>query len=127
MAQTHQAVKLSPGDVIEYTPGSDVAAGAVVLQGLLHGIATQPIPANTLGHLQIGGIIKMPKRDGGALQQGTIVYWDVDGDPEGGVAGTGAVDIVSDTGVNKFLGSTMSYAGPGATHLQVLLMPGWSG
>ena len=126
MAQTHQAVKLSPGDVIEYTPGGAVAAGAVVLQGLLHGVANQPIPANTLGHLQIGGVVKMPKRDGGAINLGSMVYWDVNGNPEGGVALSGAVDVTSDTGTNKFLGTTVSQSGITGTHCQVLLLPGWS-
>jgi predicted RecA/RadA family phage recombinase len=39
------------GEAIDYTPAADVAAGAVVVQGELVGVAKQPIAANKLGAL----------------------------------------------------------------------------
>ena len=43
------AVYVHEGDAVDYTPGSDVAAGDVVVQGELVGVARTPIAANTAG------------------------------------------------------------------------------
>ncbi|MFQ3588264.1 MAG: capsid cement protein, partial [Fimbriimonadaceae bacterium] len=42
-----QAVFVHDGECIDYTPGAAVAAGDVVVQGDLIGVAKQPIAANT--------------------------------------------------------------------------------
>ncbi len=44
-----QATYVQQGETIDYTPGSDVAAGAVVVQGDFVGVAKQPIAASTPG------------------------------------------------------------------------------
>ena len=41
------------GNAIDYTPGAQVAAGAVVVQGELIGVAKTPIAANALGALAV--------------------------------------------------------------------------
>lgn len=66
------------GDAVDYTPGADVAAGAVVVQADLVGIARQTIKANTLGSLAVTGVFEVPKATGvgTALAAGTTVYWD---------------------------------------------------
>ena len=43
------------GNAIDHTPTADVAAGDVVVQGDLIGVAKTPIPANTLGALAVVG------------------------------------------------------------------------
>jgi len=69
---------IQAGEAIDYTPGSAVAAGDVVVQGDLVGIATSPIAANELGALAVQGVFAMPKAvtAGSALSIGTTVYWD---------------------------------------------------
>ena len=43
-------------EVIDYTPTADVAAGQVVVQGDLIGVAKRPIDANALGALAVEGV-----------------------------------------------------------------------
>jgi predicted RecA/RadA family phage recombinase len=66
------------GDAIDYTPGADVAAGDVVVQGELVGIARLDIKANTLGALAVTGVFDFPKATGGgtAITAGAQLYWD---------------------------------------------------
>lgn len=66
------------GLTIDYTPGADVAAGAVVVQGELVGVAKVPIPANALGALAVTGVFDFPKATGGgtAIAIGTKLFWD---------------------------------------------------
>lgn len=84
-----QATFISEGCSIEHTPVSAVAAGAVVLVGTVPGIAKRPIAAGELGALHIDGVFAVVKKTG-ALTAGDAIYWDVDGDPVGGEAGSGA-------------------------------------
>ena len=66
------------GLTIDYTPGTDVAAGAVLVQGELVGVAKVPIPANKLGALAVVGVFDFPKATGGgtAITAGANCYWD---------------------------------------------------
>jgi predicted RecA/RadA family phage recombinase len=66
------------GAAVDYIPGADVAAGDVVVQADLVGIARVGIPANTLGTLAVTGVFEVPKATGvgTALASGTTVYWD---------------------------------------------------
>ncbi|MEP0846061.1 MAG: DUF2190 family protein [Phycisphaerae bacterium] len=108
MAQTFQARRLSRGDTIDYTPGSAVAAGAVVIQGPLVGIAEVPIAANALGALAVAGVFDIVKVNG-SISAGAAVYWDADGDPQGGAAGSGALTTTSTD--NTFVGWAVAAAG----------------
>lgn len=61
--------------MIDYTPGSAVAAGAVIVLGSLTAVAHKDIPANTLGSLAIhGGVYDMT--GSGSINPGLKVYWD---------------------------------------------------
>jgi len=73
-----QAVFVHEGCSIDYTPGADVAAGDVVVQGDLVGVAKQPIKANQPGALAVDGVFDFAKATGvgTALAAGTTVYWD---------------------------------------------------
>jgi predicted RecA/RadA family phage recombinase len=66
------------GNSVDYTPTADVAAGAVVVQGELVGVAARPITANTLGALAVSGVFDFPKATGGgtAITAGASCYWD---------------------------------------------------
>jgi predicted RecA/RadA family phage recombinase len=66
------------GHSIDYTPGSNVSAGDVVVQEKLVGVAKRPIAAGALGALAVSGVFDFPKATGGgtAIAAGQPVYWD---------------------------------------------------
>ncbi|MBM3983781.1 MAG: DUF2190 family protein [Planctomycetes bacterium] len=71
-----QAVFVQDGECIDFTPGADVAAGDVVVQGDLVGVAKRDIPANVPGALAVTGVFDFAKLAALALAVGTLVYWD---------------------------------------------------
>lgn len=73
-----QAIFRHDGVAIDYTPPADVAAGDVVVQGELVGVAKLDIKANTLGALAVAGVFDFAKATGGgtAITAGANVYWD---------------------------------------------------
>jgi len=72
------ATFIHDGNSIDYTPGADVAAGAMVVQGELVGVARTPIAANALGSLAVVGVFDFAKATGGgtAITAGANCYWD---------------------------------------------------
>ena len=98
-----QAVFVQEGDAIDYTPGADVAAGDVVVQSDLVGIAKRPITANTLGALAVAGVFDFAKESGGGVtfSTGDKAYWD----------DTNNVAVTTDGGgANKLLGKAIADA-----------------
>ncbi len=63
------------GNSIDYTPGSAVVAGQVVVQGSLVGIAHAAIAADALGALAIEGVFEIEK-ESVAFTVGEDVFWD---------------------------------------------------
>lgn len=112
-----QAQYVQQGRSIDYTPVSDTPAGTVVVQNNLVGVPANDIPANTLGALHIEGVFDIVKVNG-AINPGAALYWDADGNPQGGVAGTGALTTTSSD--NTFAGYAV--AGAGATDETVRCM-----
>jgi predicted RecA/RadA family phage recombinase len=106
------AIFVQEGDAVDYTPGTDVAAGDVVVQGDLVGVTPRPIPANTAGGLVVEGVFDFPKATGGgsAIAAGTVVYWDA----------TNKVATATSTG-NKQLGRTVLAAADADTTVRVRL------
>lgn len=117
MAQVPATV-YSSGGAIDYTPGSAVTAGDVVLIGTRVCVATQDIAASALGSLATEGIFKMPKVTG-ALSAGDAIYWDVDGNPVGGDAGTGAASGTASVG--NLMGSATAAAAEADEYVYVEL------
>ncbi|MBZ0172652.1 MAG: DUF2190 family protein [Phycisphaerales bacterium] len=104
--QVMTATFVHEGTSIDYTPGADVAAGAVVVQGELVGVAVRAIPANTLGALAVEGVLDFPKATGGgtAITVGAQLYWD----------DTNDVATTSDgAGANKAIGKAVLAAADG--------------
>ena len=68
------------GKSIDYTPGSDVSAGDIVIQGDLVGISKLDIAAGALGALATEGIFDIVKEGGGGVTFaiGDEVFWDAD-------------------------------------------------
>lgn len=103
-----QATFLHPGKTIDYTPGSAVAAGQVVVIGLLVGIALRPIASGEQGAVTIEGVFALPEKDE-VIANGAYGYWDADGNPDVGTAGSGAITATKANGV--FAGIKVPYAG----------------
>jgi predicted RecA/RadA family phage recombinase len=97
------ATYVQHGDSIDHTPGADVAAGDVVVQGELVGIAKTAIAANALGAIAVVGVFDLPKATGvgTAITAGAKAYWD---------AGNSVATTDDDTGNNKLLGKTIAAA-----------------
>ena len=70
---------IQTGDAVDYTPGADVSAGDVVVQGELVGVAKLDIQTGKLGALAVTGLFDFPKAAGAgtAIAVGTRVYWDM--------------------------------------------------
>ncbi len=113
-----KAVFVQDGNAVDYTPGSDVAAGDVVVQGDLVGVARTPIAANTLGSLAVVGMFDVVKA-AVSITVGAAVFWDADGNPVGGTPGTGAA-TTSASG-NTFMGFATAEADESATVVRVSL------
>ncbi|GJQ28428.1 MAG: hypothetical protein HBSAPP03_03120 [Phycisphaerae bacterium] len=66
------------GAAIDYTPGADIPAGTVVVQGELVGTTRVDLKANQLGSLAVQGVFDFPKATGAgsALTVGSLAYWD---------------------------------------------------
>ena len=92
------------GALVDYTPGADVSAGDVVLQGDLIGVANLDIAANVLGSLAVQGVFDFPKATGGstAIGVGVDVYWDV---------AEAVAKADDEAGANKLIGKTVLAAG----------------
>jgi predicted RecA/RadA family phage recombinase len=91
------------GGSIDYTPTTAVAAGAVVLQGDLIGVARTPIAANTLGSLAVAGVFDFAKATGAGsgIAAGATCYWDV---------ADGQAKTDSETAANKLIGKCIKAA-----------------
>jgi predicted RecA/RadA family phage recombinase len=70
-----QVIFIHDGDTIDYIPAADVAAGDVVVQGELVGIAKQPIKAGHLGALAVTGVFDFPVEEIADWTVGQLAYW----------------------------------------------------
>lgn len=97
MAVTYALFRSGSPVMADYTPGSAVTAGDVVIVSDLALIAHLDIAANALGSLATGGgIYSMPKASG-SITGGVRLFWDA----------TNHV-VTTDRGTNKIIG----FAGP---------------
>ena len=109
-----QAVFVHDGCSIDHTPVADVAAGEVVVQGDLIGVAKRPIAANTPGALAVTGVFDFAKAAGGgtALATGAPAYWD------------NAAKVATATAAgNKLLGKVAAAAADADTMVRVRMSP----
>jgi predicted RecA/RadA family phage recombinase len=109
-----QAEFVQEGSAIDYTPGSAVTAGDVVVQGDLVGIAKLDIAANALGALAVAGVFDVAKEGGGGVTfaVGANVYWD----------DTNNVAVATDGGgANKLMGKAVAAAADADTSVRVRL------
>ena len=103
---------VSEGNYIDYTPGSAVTAGDVVVLGSVVAVATHDIAASALGAVAVEGVFDFPKAttSGSAIAVGLLVYWDA----SGGV-------ITTTAGSNKKAGYTVETSADADTYQKVKL------
>lgn len=114
-----QAEFVNKGTTVDYTPASTVIGGSVVVLAGRVGVAIQDIAANVQDALYVSGVFKMCKATG-AINDGAALYWDADGDPLGGTAGTGAITTTSSG--NTFAGFAVGAAAETATTVYVQMI-----
>ena len=114
-----QATFIQDGLSVDYTPVAAKSAGDVVVQGSVIGVCKTPIAAGALGALALSGIFDVAKATG-AVNLGAAVYWDEDGNPVGGTAGTGAATTTSSG--NTFMGFALVAALSGDATVRLLLV-----
>lgn len=80
------------GKVLDFTndTGTDIAAGSAVVIGMMLGVASGNIANGEVGDVAVEDVFGLPKKQE-AFSFGDEVWWDADGDPYGGTAGTGAL------------------------------------
>jgi predicted RecA/RadA family phage recombinase len=102
------------GKAIDYTPGSDVTAGQVVVLGSLVAVAKIDIPAGRTGALHTVGVYDVAKATGTstAIAVGADVYWD---------EAEAVAKTDDESGANKYLGKTVAAAGDDDTTVRVRL------
>ena len=73
------ATKIQAGGSVDYTPGSAVSVGDVIVQNKLVGVASHDIASGALGSIDVEGVFDFPKATSGgsAIAAGKLVYWDV--------------------------------------------------
>ncbi|TVQ33885.1 MAG: DUF2190 family protein [Phycisphaeraceae bacterium] len=108
------AIFVHEGGMVDYTPSSNVAAGDVVVQGELVGVAKQPIAADALGALAVQGVFDFPKATGGAtaIAAGALLHWD---------AANELATTDADGGANKLIGKSVAAAGDGDATVRIRL------
>jgi predicted RecA/RadA family phage recombinase len=108
-----QVIFIHDGGTIDHIPVADVAAGDVVVQGELVGVAKLDIKAGKLGALAVVGVFDFPVEDVGAWGVGQLAYWN-----------TADKWAVSDNGggSNKLLGKVIAIdPRPGSSYVRVRL------
>lgn len=112
MSQTQQAVFLQADGTVDFTAGSALAAGTVILSGNILYITKQAYASGdpATGHTR--GQYRVKKKDSNIIPVGAVVFWDVDGNPKVGDAGTGAASSVKSSG-DYILGKAIAAAASG--------------
>ncbi len=105
-----QTTFVHDGLSIDYTPGADIAAGDVVVQGDLVGVAKLEIKSGKPGALAVDGVFDFAKNTGVAYTVGQLLYWD----------DTANVVTTTATG-NKLIGKVVRAAASADTTVRVRL------
>ena len=97
------------GEAVDYRPTENVAAGDVIVQGSLVGVARLDIEAGTLGSLAVVGVFDAPKAFGD-IAVGTPLYWDAE-NKQASVTQSG----------KQYLGKSVAFAADNDEVVRVLL------
>ena len=105
-----QAGFVHEGKFIDHTASVALAAGDVVVQGELVGVAVRALGVGELGALAVEGVFDFAKNTGVAYAVGVILYWD----------DTNNVVTTTASG-NKAIGKAVRAAATGDTTVRVRL------
>jgi predicted RecA/RadA family phage recombinase len=105
------ATFVQEGFNIDYTPVADVAAGDVVVQADLVGVANRNIKANEQGALAVAGVFDFPKAAGAGVTfaAGAKAYWD----------DTNNLAVADGGGANKLIGKAVRAAANGDSFVRI--------
>ena len=108
---------IQTGDAVDYTPGANVGASDVVVQGDLVGVAKLDIKNGKLGALAVTGLFDFPKAAGvgTAISAGARCYWD---------AAEGVAKGDAETGANKLVGKAVKAAADADAVVRIALCSG---
>jgi predicted RecA/RadA family phage recombinase len=104
-----QAIHKQGGNTIDYTPAAAKSAGDVFVDNGKVLIFTHAVDASALAAPYIDGVFDIVKDSSNLSSAFTAVYWDDNGDPYGGTAGTGC--LTSTSSGNTFVGYCIETAG----------------
>jgi predicted RecA/RadA family phage recombinase len=105
-----QATYVHEGESVDYTPSAAIAAGDVVVQGDLVGVAPRALAAGEAGAVVVWGVFDLAKATNVSFAVGAVVYWD----------DTNNVVTATATG-NKQIGKTIRAAASADTTVRVRL------
>ena len=105
---------ISEGEIIDYTPASDIAAGTLVILNELVAYAQVPILADKLGAVMTEGIVELPCVAVAAVTTGGLVYQ---------ITATGVITTVS-ASTHRKIGVLAADKASSVTTLRVKLIQG---
>lgn len=101
---------VTEGCVIDYSAGSTIASGQVLVVGTKVGVALTAIANGSVGSVQIAGVFRLAKLPTDVIGQGALVYWD-----------TANSRLTTTSAGNTLAGVAYAAAGNGATTVDTLL------
>lgn len=121
MAQTPAKLIYGGGDVLDHTFAADATAGDMIVRGnAVHPVVRDvDYLSNPLGTVYNDGVFDIPKANE-SIGDGAVVYWDADGNPYGGTAGSGCATHTSSG--NKVAGTCIKAAGATDTYVRIALL-----
>ncbi|UZP67723.1 DUF2190 family protein [Desulfovibrio mangrovi] len=116
MAQNH----VQEGKKMNWTNGgaAAVVSGQAVVVGALVGVAAGDIAVGETGVLEVAEVRFLPKA-AEAITQGAKLYWDANGNPVGGVAGSGCLTATATD--NTYAGVAFAAAADTAATVDIKL------
>ena len=106
-------------DVLTITAGADIAKGQLIFVEDLPAVALEDIPSGSQGRVATEGVHLITGKTAAAIAQGRRLYWDADGNPVGGEAGSGALTVTSTD--NQYVGVAWADAAANDTAVLVKL------
>ncbi len=109
---------IQKGKVISFTASGAKTSGQVVVVGSIVGVAAGDVANGAAGELIVKGVVEIPAATA-EITVGAPVYWDADGDPVGGTAGSGAATATATD--NTLIGYAIAAKAAAGAKIKVLL------
>ena len=101
---------IQPGDVIDYTAGSALTSGTVVVIGKRIGVLLSDLASGETGPAQVTGVFEVTKLTTDDVAQGALLYWD-----------TANSRLTTTVSTNTLAGYAFKAAGTSATTVNIKL------